>query len=393
MPETTSPRIAFSRELDMWVVSSYEDTLAILKNPRVFSSARMYETAAAFLELDTEAASVLNSVVALDTPHMANVDPPEHTRLRRAASGWFAPQRIAALEPRVRRLADLLVERFAASGAAELVAGFTRPLPMLTIFDVIGVPVADMDRLSRAYESWARLLLTRPEPEQQRAHSRNVRDLHQYFMDLIAARRASPKNDLTSALVRTVDSGETRLSATELANLLAQLLAAASDTTTYALTSCLAHLLRDRSLWNTLRADPTQASSIVEEGLRCNRALRGPLRVATEDVTVAGQPIAKGARLYLLHTEANRDPEVFSDPDAFNPARPELDRQIAFGHGIHYCLGATLARLEMRVALIALSSRLPSLRLAHGPAPASHGALVPAMKRLDVVWDPTPGQP
>jgi cytochrome P450 len=381
----------FSRELGMWVVTGYEETLAILKNPRVFSSERMYETAVDFLELDPEAAATLAEVIPLDTPHMANVDPPDHTRLRRAAAGWFAPQRVAAVEPRLQKIAGLLIDRLIdrlhehPGEPVDLIALFARPFPMLSILDVIGVPAADMDRLSRCYEAWARLLLTRASAEQQRAYSRHVRELHQYFADLIAARRAAPRTDLVSALVEAVDSGATRLSTAELVNLLAQLMAAATDTTTYSLTSCLSHLLQERRLWDGLCAEPGQAATIVEEGLRCNRALRGPLRVATEEVTLEGQHIPRGARLYLMHTEANRDPAVFADPDVFDPTRPQPERQIAFGHGIHYCLGAGLARLEMRVALAMLSQRLPGLRLAHDRAPELGGTLVRAPKRLDVL--------
>jgi cytochrome P450 len=379
-------RTFFSPELGMWVVSGYDDVVAILKNHRVFSSERMYETAAEFLELGAEARATLSAIVPLDTPHMANVDPPDHTRLRRAASAWFTPERVAALEPRVRRSADLLTDRFHQLGATDLVTAFTRPLPMMSILDVIGVPPADMERLARYYDDWARLLFTRSGPAEQLAYSRSLRSLHQYFADLIAARRADPAADLTSALVRAVDSGETSMSSAELANLLAQLLAAASDTTTYSLNTCFHHLLQQRRMWDALCAGELAAERIVEEGLRCNRSLRGPLRVATEEVTVGGQTIPKGGRVYLLHTAANRDPGVFPDPHSFDPDRKEVQRQLAFGYGIHYCLGAALARLEMKVALLTLSARLPTLRLA--PQPLDYrGTVVRAMTRLEVVWD------
>jgi cytochrome P450 len=387
MQDKTDNVVAYSQQLQMWLVSGYEEIVAVLKNHRAFSSARMYETAAEFLGLDAQARAVLGAVVPLDTPHMANVDPPDHTRLRRAAQAWFSAERLAPLAPRLRALAEELIDPLVPAGTADLVGGFTRPFPLRSILHVIGVPGTDMDRLATWYEHWARLLFTPAPPARQLDYCQSVTAMHRYFADLIAARRARPGEDLTSALVAAVDAGQARLSDAELANLLSQLLAAASDTTTYSLNSCLQHLLADRPAWQRLRSDPSFAEQVVEEGLRCNRALRGPLRVATEEVTLGGQVIARGDRLYLMHTAGNRDPRVFCRPDSFDPQRPELHRQIAFGHGIHYCLGAALARLEMKLALQSLSERLPSLRLAPGEPFSYGGTLVRALTRLTAVWD------
>jgi cytochrome P450 len=383
-----SPRhVFFSPVLGMWVVSRYDEVVAALKEPQIFSSAQLYADGASFVQMAPEAERIAGSVVPLSTPHMAAADPPVHTRLRRSVRQSFTPRRLASFEPHIRKAVDGLIDQFVDDGQVDIAARYTIPLPVLSVLLFIGVAEEDVPQIQRWYADWTMLMLSRATAEKQVEYSRSLEAFHGYLMELITKRRANPREDLASDLVRAVDEGEAELTPEELVNLLSQLIGAGSQTTTDSLNTALCLLLGERQQWEMIRKEPAQIPNVVEESLRCTRALRGPMRATTEQVELGGVSIPKGARVYLMHTVANRDAKEFQNPDTFDPERSDLHQHIAFGHGIHRCLGEWLARLEMKVALEALSARIPDMRLVPGQdLSVRESAVVRSLMRLLAEW-------
>ena len=382
--------VFFQPSLDMWVVTRYEDVTAALKDHERFSSALCYDTETAFnfLEITPEARAIIDSVIPSTTLQMAGADQPDHARLRNSVSKAFRPRRIEQLEVRVQRISDRLVDRFVNDGQVDLVEQFTYPLPVLSILSLIGIPEQDTEQIKSWCADWTALMFNKLPPDQQITCAYSLRAFHQYLIDLIALRRKEPQEDLTSDVVQAIDAGETELSLAETVNLLCHLIGAGHETTVNQLNTCLYHLLRNRSSWLKIQNNPEVIPDIAEEILRLDPALRGPLRVTTEAVTLDGVTIPKGARVYLLLASANRDKEKFSHPEAFDPARKDLHRHITFGYGIHHCLGAPLARLEIRIALHVLSQRLPGLRLVPDQElKYKQSAVVKSLTQLLVEWD------
>ncbi|SRR5216683_3337829 len=378
----------YSPVLQAWVVTGYADALGILRSPERFSSARVYGTASSFLSLAPDAQEIVDATVPLATLHMAASDPPDHTRLRRTMANAFTPQRIAAAQPRIRDLADGLIDGLAHGDHGDLVSQFAAQLALLSILSVIGVPRGGAGQVKEWFDSWGRLTLTEVPVEEQLQRAQDVDRLHGYLRDLVEQRHEEPRDDVASLLANVSRLGPEGVSLVEQVNMLAQLIAAGTHTTAYSLSTCLYRLLRNRRLWENVLDNPSTISGVVEEALRCNRSVRGLMRAAMEDAVVGGVNILGGSHLYLVLSEANRDPSVFADPDAFHPHRSDMGKHVTFGHGIHYCLGAPLARLEMKVALEALTTRLPSLRLHPAERVKTiRNGVVTALTQLPVEWD------
>lgn len=378
----------FAPAMGSWVVTRYADVVAVLSDPGRFSSALAYETAAGFLGLSDEAERAMSSVVPVDTPHMAAADPPDHTRLRAPLAKSFAVHGVARYESGIRTIADTLIDGFVDRGEADLVPRFTARLPLLSILYAFGVPGRDMAQIQRWYADWVRLTLTRTTAAQQLACAANLVAFQSYLAELVSRRRKAPETDLISQLVEAADGNDAPFTEAELVNMLCQVIAAGTETTTFTLNTCLFVLLRSPGRWSELVADQRRIPVVVEEGLRFNQSMRGVLRVTTEDVNVGGVKIPAGSRLYMMQTAANRDPAMFEEPETFSPGRDLQRRHVAFGYGIHHCLGAPLARLELKIALQRLTARFPGLRLADDHQLSySRSEVVASIDSLKVVWD------
>jgi cytochrome P450 len=381
--------IFHSPTLNMWVVTRYRDVVDVLKDPRTFSSALAYGDATSFLALTPEARARFESVVPMSTLHLASADPPEHARLRKVLEKLFSSSAMSQFKPAVALIADRLIDEFAGQKEKEvdIVRQFVAELPIRSIARLIGVPNDDIPQLKQWYLDWTALALTTTQPERQLPLAGAVAEFHDYLIKLVESRRWSPQDDLTSQLVREIAARRAAITELELVNILSQLIAAGTETTMFAIGTCLWRLLCDPSQWgrvHSLEARP----HVVEEALRCNQALRGLMRIATSDTTVGGVPVAAGARLYVMNSAANRDSAVFADPDRFDPDRPRLEvkRHIAFGIGIHRCLGAPLARLEMQVSLERLGARLPNLALVPDGVEVMISPVVRSLKAMRVRW-------
>ncbi|WP_240197223.1 cytochrome P450 family protein [Nonomuraea lactucae] len=282
--------------------------------------------------------------------NMLMADPPEHTRLRRLVSRAFTAGAVERLAPRIERLAHELIDAFASAGAADLVVSFTGPLPMAVICELLGVPEQHRDDLQR----WTRQGMGNPSAGQRNA----LLALNSYLQRLLAMKRRVPADDLLSELIRVHDDDQDRLSEAELLGTAVILVAAGHETTVNLLGNAVTALLDHPDQAAYLRAHPERIPNAVEEFLRFDPPVEiTPARFATEDLALAGQLIRRGETVTVALTSAGRA----ADPaDGLDVTRSE-PRHLAFGHGIHYCLGAPLARFEGAIALRVLLDRLPDL--------------------------------
>ncbi|QKW07992.1 cytochrome P450 [Streptomyces sp. NA04227] len=296
---------------------------------------------------------------ALDA-NLLNMDGADHLRLRRLVAQGFTPRHVEKLRGPVQaeadRLADALAARIAAEGSADVVAGFSQPLPLAVIGDLFAVPDADRP----AFSGWVATMLL---PEDPRQIPEAVRQIHGYFVDLVAERRRTPGDDLLSELIAARDEGD-RLSENELVSLAFLILLAGSENAQHLISGGLLTLLRHPAQLAELRADFSLMPETVEELLRHVNANQTAIRrFATEPIELGGTTIPRGDTVMLSLASAHRDPARYTAPDTFDIHRADKGH-LALGQGLHYCLGAPLARMEIDVALSTLLRRFPNLALA-----------------------------
>jgi cytochrome P450 len=294
--------------------------------------------------------------------HMLAVDPPDHTRLRRLVARAFVPSRIAALGPSIERLTDELLDGLAASGPeaeVDLVARFAQPLPFRVICELIGVPLEARAELHRSFQTLFQPWSGSPPPEAVAASDAIVTCL----VDLVQGHRRVVQDDLVGVLVSASDENDA-LTEQELLSTLFQLIVAGHDTTTSLVGNGIVDLLDHPEQLRWLRADPQRVPAAVEELIRFSAPVpHATFRVTAEPVEIGGVRIPAGQQVLICLASANRDPGVHPDADRLDLGR-EGRRHLGFGHGIHFCLGAPLARLEARIAFGRLLTRFPGLRLA-----------------------------
>lgn len=346
------------------VFSSYRDCDDVLRHPLSSSDDLQSTAARRMIEADP---SLRREI----PPGFLFLDPPDHTRLRRLVSKAFAPRVVAGLLPEIDALVGGLLDRIAERGSFDVVADFAYPLPVAVICRLLGVPLEDEPRFSHASAVLAKSL--DPFFTDDQAHETDETDerlsagagLRDYLHGLIARRRSEPGDDLLSALVAVNESGD-QLTEEEIVSTCVLLLVAGHETTVNLIGNAILAMLRDGRQWAALRADPGRAAAIVEETLRYDPPVQQVTRIAVDDITIGDTTVAGGDVMMLLLAAAHRDPAEYRQPDTFDPERKTL-RHLGFGRGIHYCLGAPLARLEATTALSALAARFPHARLAGEP--------------------------
>jgi cytochrome P450 len=342
--------------LEVWLVTRYEDGLAALCDPRLSSDIRDASDPRLLQQLPaTERESMLRN--------MLRADPPDHTRLRRLVSKAFTARRVAELRPRVQAITDRLLDAIVQAGRADLVADFALPLPVTVISELLGVPTTDRYDFQRWTDD---MILRGPEPPDATVVDGAWQQMRTYLTGLLAAKRANVGDDLLSALITARDD-EQRLDDHELIAMAFLLLVAGYITTVNLIGSGIAALLAHPEQLDLLRADPGLLPDAIEEFLRYDGPVNpGIARFAREDVDIAGVTIPRGGTVLIATAIADRDPARFPDADRLDITRQDSSH-LAFGHGIHYCLGAPLARLEGQIAIGTVLRRLPGLALAVPP--------------------------
>lgn len=338
----------------VFAVSRYADVMRALKHPGLFSS----QGFRALLTPDWLDADVPIARSLIVT------DPPQHGKLRALVSKAFGPSLLARYEPRARKIAAQLAEGLADSSEVDFVARFSARLPTLVIADLLGFDPSYEQAFRRWGNDLAEITPAPPAPERIASIRRTLAEMQRYLGEVIAARRREPRADLTSALVQAEVDGEL-LDDDQIASFLSLLLPAGTETTTNLLSNAMLLLTQRRDLLERLRAAPGDLPRFVEEMLRYDPPVHGVPRLTAEDVTIAGVELPRGTFLVLLLGSANRDEDHFPDPDRFDMDRA-TQGALAFGHGPHFCLGASLARIEARVALEELLARFAGI--ARAPA-------------------------
>lgn len=373
--------VFFSETFQAWVVTRFEDVCAVARDTARFSSVGCLDSGPMPPEVLAE---LIRGFPPL--PSLVDADPPLHTRVRGLATRALSLRRITAFEPRLRAIAHELIDDFAARGRVELVHDFAVPLPGRFIAELLGLPREDLPRFARWSDDWIGLLSQAHGKtiDELVAHARGFVEFQHYLAAAIASRQERPQDDALSDLV--AGDGGPPLGMAEYVNLVMQIVFAGHETTAGLITTTALELARDPALFAAARDDPASREAVIEEALRMSSPVHAMFRTATEDVELAGVRIARGDRVQLAWISANRDEARFADPQRFDSQRSGA--HIAFGHGIHHCIGAVLARLEGRIAVEALTRRLPGLRLAPDQTLSYlAGATVRRLRSLAVAWD------
>jgi cytochrome P450 len=354
--------VFYAEAFGFWVVTRYDDVLAVVKDHETFSSADALRSSP--VELPSEVEAVLAEGWP-EMPVIVDTDPPLHTRIRGLITRAFTPRRVAEMELRIAAIAAELLDGFAADGRADVVERFAWPLPLRVMGDMLGLPEGDLEGLHAWSNDWLRLYQPGATLEEQLAMARNVVSLQRYFMDALRERQASPRDDLTGALLAVAAEIDPPLPLEVVVGVPFDLIVAGHVTVTRAIGNGLALLLSEPGRIDQLRAQPELVPGAIEELLRLESPAQGLFRKTTRDVEIGGVTLPVGARVMVHYGSANRDEAHFGDADVYDPRRDNVGKHLAFGKGIHFCIGAPLARLELRVALPLLLERLPNLRLAH----------------------------
>ncbi len=349
---------------ELWMVSRYEDLVEAASKPEVFSShisAVIYAgqgPTPAVLQADPDA------IGAVDV--LATADPPDHTAQRKLMNRTFRPARITDLEAEVREIIDRSLTDAIANGTVEWMAAVAVPLPVTIIADVLGMPSSDLDDLRRWADAGVDLLSGVATPERMLECWQEMTK----FLEYLGERLAAPQpGSVTAEIAEAVARGD--LTEREGVSLLLQLVIAGSESTASLIGSATLMLAEDPTLQSELRADPARIPVFVEEALRLESPFRGHFRVVTQETTIGGVTLPVGARVMLMWGSANRDEAAYPDPDRLDLDRAHPKAHVGFGSGIHFCLGAPLARMETRATLELLLSRTSAFKAAD-EAPPRH---------------------
>ncbi|MEO1969135.1 MAG: cytochrome P450 [Sphingomonadaceae bacterium] len=373
-------------EFGYWVVSRHEDVRGVLMNREDFGQGDFTENVRLFYgpEFDVmgqPAYKWLSEVFLMQ-------DPPHHTRVRGLVTGALTARLVRAMEPRIREIADGLIDKMIAQGSADLITDFAYQLPVRVMCDMLGVDPDDsrlhavIAAIAQSFIVFEARALT---PEELATANREIGVLQDFFEELFADRMTSPRDDLTTALVQS-GGKEDSLSHDELVTVAIGLFGAGFETTAHMIGNGVLSLSRAPDQWRSLASDPLGlAPGTVDETLRYESSLIATYRTALRDTQLHGEPILAGEKVLTLIGAANRDPRVFANPDRFDIQR-DAKKHMSFGGGIHFCAGAELARLEGRIAFEQLARRLPGLQAETDNPQWREGFLFRGLSALPVGW-------
>ncbi len=364
----TAPVLHLDRH-GWYLVTRHDLVRDVLRDTATFSSQREKFV----LQDSPEQKQIIEAVAAEGYPRVSTllrVDPPAHTRYRRLVSKAFSPRAIAQFEQFAREISSDLLDAWDGLDRVEFVEGFAVPLPLRVIARALNVPDDRLDAFKRWSDDIVVATGATPTLDRVVEAERSVNEFQHYFAEALERRRQSPQDDLLTGLLNArIDDDDPEVTDTrpldlpEMLNLIAQILTGGNETTTKLLTEMMVLLAEHPDQWAAMQSDPSYIPSVVEESLRVASVAQGMYRIATRDVEIAGVAIPAGSTVIPMFCSANRDESVFENPDTFDPRRAALNEHVAFGRGTHYCLGASLTRMEVRVAMEALTTRLHGFSL------------------------------
>jgi cytochrome P450 len=347
-------RVVLTNGIEAWLITRYDEALQVLKDTR-------FRTQPPSSEGAVYNPSPIFRVLFFNT--LVNAEPPRHTQLRALVSKAFTTRFIESMRPHIQEITDHLIDGVAPRGQMDLIEDFAFPLPITVIAEMLGVPAEDRTRIRAGSLALLEALSGGESP----ACIAKLEEFRAYLDLLIEHKRRDPRDDLISHLVQAEEGG-VHLSEEEMVSMLALLIFAGHETTVNLIGNGMLALLTHPAQLEKLRQDPSLMTNALEEMLRyCGPAIGASPRYASEDIEVGGQLIRKGDAVLVSLAAANRDQAWFKQCETFDITRSDEGRHMAFGYGIHYCLGAPLARLEGHIAITTLLKRLPNLRLAVPP--------------------------
>jgi pimeloyl-[acyl-carrier protein] synthase len=357
--------VLWSPAVGGWILTRYDHIVITFKDTESYGNAHRLTRALDHLE-PARQAQFEPFRRHYSIPGLIHSDPPDHTRIRRLVLKAFTPPVIEAMRPRIQEIVDGLLDELEDDGTVDLIEGFAFALPINVLATILGVPRSD----SRLFRRWADEILAfqgrnRPEAAALLRAQDAVFEAREYLAHLISSKRAEPDGSVLSELVAAEAEGD-KLSMDELLSTTITLLVAGHETTTSLIGNGVLALMRDREQWDAIRAEPTLIPQAVEEILRFESPVARQPRLIRRDVELGGQTLHAGEIAFQMLGAANRDPDQFTNPDAFD-IRRNPNRHIAFGLGPHFCIGAPLARAEAQIAFATLAARFPGLELEESP--------------------------
>lgn len=379
--------VAYLSELDIWAVTTHKAVKYVLDNPLVFSNAN---TTIPLQDPCPEASKILEDA-NYRRKSLFSTDPPEHTKWRKIARPIVAPRRVRQTEDFVRDLTRSTLQRIKPLHRADLVKEVFVPIPALTILQILGFdPESEAAKVIGSGAShYIEFTWGYPDGERQQELATGSVQWWNFARELVLERQVHPRDDVTSDLLGlTNDDGEKQLTVDEVASLLLTFFSAGHETTASGLGNAVYQLLREQSRWEMLLKNPEMVPEAVEELLRLDTSTFAFRKRATRDTTIEGVTIPEGAHVLVLLGSANHDDAVFTNPQEFDPHRENMHNNMVFGRGIHYCIGAPLARVEMKVVLTELLTVLPTLRLQKDdPIQYLPNLIMRAPTQLHVEWE------
>jgi len=361
--------IFFAPSIGYYVLTRYADIEQVFRDPSSYSAA---VAQAPLVPLVPEAQRILLAGGHKPQPSMVSLDEPEHARLRKPAARALSMKRVTALVPVIEATTARLLDAVGPAAEFDLVAALAFPLPANIVFSLMGVPERDFAQIKHWSGYRAALGWGRPAPADQVEIATGMAAYRSYLRELVDAKLLEPGDDLTSDLIAIHRENPERLTQEEIASILFSLSFAGHETTTGLIGNTVRRLLEVPQRWSAVAANPSLIPAAVEETLRYDPSVPVWRRVTTRPVTLAGVNLPEGARLFLWLAAAGRDPAAFGQPDDFDLRRPDAGRHLAFGQGLHYCLGANLGKLEAQIAVAALAKHYPRLLLAPDQRLAFH---------------------
>jgi len=368
LPTDGAP-VFYAPAIGYYVITRYADIERVFSDPATFSAA---VAQAPLVPLVSDAQQILLAGGHKPQPSMVSLDEPEHARLRKPAARAFSMKRVNAMLPAIETTTARLLDAVAGQAQFDLIGALAFPLPANIVFSLMGVPEQDYPQLKQWCGYRAALSWGRPAPGDQIEIATAIAAYRRYLRDLVDLKAAEPGDDLTSDLLAISAENPDKLSRDEIGSILFSLSFAGHETTTGLIGNTVRRLLEDPARWSEIVRHPDLIPSAVEETLRFDPSVPVWRRVTTKPATLGGVNLPHGAKLFLWLAAAGRDATVFRNPDDFDPHRPDADQHLAFGKGLHYCLGANLGKLETQIAVTELARRYPNLCLFPGQDLAFH---------------------